>query len=897
MTSRCPVNCSLDVDYCDMQGHILDEDKLHPTLSNVRVVVIEEDKPSFREFVVQSQNEANFMTDVTPATTESSQNVEFVDENEGTFKLYPSVKDNLSLHDKMRNIELSNFLSRPVKINEFTWSESQTTIGANLQSIKPWQLYFSDTVIQNKLKNYAYLRCDLRVKVVINASPFYYGALMMAYRPLDQFIANETITLDPYGARHLIPYSQRPHEWIFPQHNEGGNMMLPFFYPYNWIQVGINQEFTAMGQLDFLLFAPLESANGVTSASLNISTYAWAENVELSGPTIGLTMQSADEYGKRPASTIATAIADTAKVLTRIPIIAPFATATEFAMRGIGNALRILGFSNPNVIDAVEPYKPTAFPSLATSEISYPAEKLTLDPKNELCVDPRVTGLSGLDELSISYLVQKESYITQTSWNDTNPADTILFYSAITPFMFDLSQTFATNKQVAYYLSPMAWVGQMFNAWRGDIIIRMRIIASQYHKGRLRISYDPAAFSATNIINTANTTSAVITRIVDLSKDTSVTFRVPYSQAAPWCRTLKSLSYPATSYPFPWEDGSGLFPHVPNYTNGVFTVRVLNELTGPVTGTSVTLLFSFAGAENLEFANPGMDALSNSQFSYFAVQSTDEYDICSTELDAGKTVDQPFHERYLVNFGEAIPTLRSLLRRYCLSSYFFAASADATNDYNYNYFPMKRTPPQPGYDPSSPKLEAYGQVSPVPKTFNWNNFTYINWVMPAYVGYRGSFNWLFNTSNEGNPLPNIKVSRLPEAQLTSTTGYIGGTKYASNSPGTLRRFLLTNSTTSSGGAAITNQVTQAGVQVTIPNMSIMKFQSTDILDMAGTGTDYPPSYSGFEGVLLEVQTNNIISDRKNFNVQGYCAIGSDFNLHFFLNVPTVFQYAAVPTGY
>ena len=118
-----------------------------------------------------------------------------------------------TLPDKTFNSELGEFLRRPTMIHEFTWTEGASIAGT---TIDPWTLFLNNPTIKKKIDNYAYMRCNLKLKFVINASPFYYGALLMSYQPLSKFTpANILIGND----KELIPYSQRPNITLYPQNS------------------------------------------------------------------------------------------------------------------------------------------------------------------------------------------------------------------------------------------------------------------------------------------------------------------------------------------------------------------------------------------------------------------------------------------------------------------------------------------------------------------------------------------------------------------------------------------------------------------------------------------------------------------------------------------------------
>ncbi len=814
--------------------------------------------------------------------------IQFLDENEGPTVGFNSNMDNVETNDvTSANSDLGDFLKRPVKIASFTWAETDA-VGTS-HTYSPWHLFFNDTRIKYKTNNYAFLQCDLKVKVLINASPFYYGALLMSYEPLPNFAAGSysSITNDT-GTRYFIPYSQRPHMWVYPSTSAGGTMTLPYFWHKNWLRLQVAQDFTDMGELTFLNYTALASANGATGVGVTVQIYAWAENVRISGPSIGLAMQAYDAPYNGPVSGPASAVAAAAGILKKIPIISSFATAAEMGAKAVAFGAHLLGFTNHPVIADVDPMKPLAMPPMSTSEISYPVEKLTLDPKNELSIDPRVAGLSGLDEMSISHLVQKESYICTASWATTNVAEDILFSSAIGPTMFDCDN--ATNSKT--YMTPMCWLSYNFKHWRGDIIFRFRFVASPYHKGRVRVIYDPYGYAGENIISDSASSTAVFNQIIDLGKDSDVEIRVPYQQAVAW---LENPGYPILANQLWSISGSPTFIHDDTYTNGTLVMRVSNALTAPVSSSTVKILVFVRGAENLEFANPvnAFADIGTKVYSYLAPQSSDEpyeADDDRQELIAGGVVHAPPPERYLVNFGEAIMSLRQVMRRSSFVMTRMLPSDTTHMDYLYKRF-MSRWPPHPGYDTNG-GLSAKGVIT-TGSDFDYNfcSLHPIQYIAPAFIGTRGSVMWHINTTNP-DYITSIRVFRAPLVNTTVSASAVGLT--AGSNSNAVGRFYNLYANGGSAGQAVTNQRTQAGISVVMPNYSRYKFQSTSPLNATELQI---ADGSRADGMTLEIVSAGTFGPvPANTRTWFYAGIGTDYGLHFFLNVPTLWIYSTFPTA-
>lgn len=829
------------------------------------------------------QSEVN--NDVIPsegsADVTTAQTVTFMDETSGLSVGTPAPDDHLAQSDAQASAGLAEFMARPVRIATFTWNESDA-VGTALTTISPWQLFFNDARIKYKMNNFGFVRCNLKVKVLVNASPFYYGATRMVYQPLPNF--TPSTILNDAATRFLIPYSQRPGLWIYPQHNEGGEMTLPFFYPKNWLRAQVSQDFADMGQLKFYNYTSLASANGVTGTGVTVQVFAWAEDVTISGPSIGLAMQG-DEYGEGVVSRPASAIAGIASLLKGVPIIGKFMTATQMGATAVAGIAKLFGYTNVPVISDTEPYRPSPFPQFSSPEIGYPIEKLTLDAKNELAIDPTAIGLSGEDELAIDSLIQRESFVCLASWTTAQAVDTILFSSRVTPFVFDADGSTAGSKM---FFTPMAWVSNLFNQWRGDVIFRFRFVASPFHKGRVKISYDPQGYAGANILNTADTSAAVFTQIIDLGVDSDVEIRVPYQQALGWLRV--NTSFNTTNIPFSIS-ASPTFAAVDANDNGTIAMRVVTTLTAPVATSTIPIMVFVRAADNLEFANP---LAPGSSFTSFPLQG-EPVNPGATEIVTGQGVAMMDTDRYKVNFGECVRSLRPLLRRTNFVDVFTDLGAE-TNPLVVSTVYFGKIPPFYGYDPNGTD-SAFGTTVPGSTfPFNFTSPNAFHWLAPAFLAYKGAGMWHFNIDN-ASPHASIQVVRTNHLALDTAEG-------SSSATGTTlsgsKRFYLTAFAQTSGGESLTTQFTNGGISVSCPNYTEYKFQSTNPANATKpTSTTTSNAYDGsaFDSFRLYISSNGTKGPTPaGMKVWKYWGVGTDFSLYFFLNTPVFTRLPTVPNA-
>lgn len=856
-----------------------------PATQNNGVLADTKSKP-LQEALPQVQGDELPVGGSVVSSVSSEQTTQFLDTNLGHEVGYVPDEDYLATSDGVTSAGLAQFLSRPVRIANFTWNESD--VPTIKTSINPWLSFFNDTAIKSKMNNFAFIRCNLKLKFIINASPFYYGLMKACYQPL-QVLTPSTIVADN-ALRFMIPYSQRPHVDLHPQLSEGAIMTLPFFLHRSWLRVYRAADFTEMGQLDFLIYVALRSANGVTGQGCSVQVYAWAEDVVLSGPTLSLSMQG-DEYGEGVVSAPASTIARIAGRLKGIPVIGKFATATEMGANAISGIAKLFGFTNVPVISDAVPMRMIPFPQFTSPEIGYPTEKLTLDAKNELSIDPSALGLPHDDELSIESLVGRESFLCFATWTTSTAVDTLLFASRVTPLLFDCDSSGTIDK---LYLTPLALVARLFESWRGDIIFKFTFVCSPYHKGRVRISYDP--FSPT-VQTAGDIGSAIFNTIVDLGESRNVEIKVPYQQALQWLHVTPGFD--VGNVPF-ITSGSSLTPE-DSQNNGFIVMKSLTLLTAPVAASTVNIIVSVRGAPNMEFANPIQP---DNSTSVFTVQGDERVEVQGgesmmpddeklevVEFDARS---QMYPERYRINYGECVKSVRQLLRRINYSETFTGVSS---TDLDYILWQRhSRFPLFYGYDPNGLHA-AVGTVVPASNfPFNFVKNSPYSWLAPCFIAQRGSVNWHYNAECDF-PISQFTVTRINGRTGANVTLGSNSRTGATNNPTASFYMSVTNGM--AGGASITNCRTQSGLNVSIPNYTQYRFESTNPRMVSKPAVRGTANYDGADQEFVQVQVNCDGTNGpkpQNVKVHKHFGVGTDFSLFFFLNVPTLFVIPSIPAA-
>lgn len=809
---------------------------------------------------------------------ETHQNVGFTDnDNPYLYSVKGSYDPTRQLQDTSGD-DLSSFFSRPIKIADQQWD---TNTALNVV-IDPWSAYINNPRVSNRLTNYNLLRARLRLKIMINGNSFHYGRAMALYHPAhtrDEFTTLGTKT-------SLVQGSQMPHVFLDPTTSTGGELCLPFF----WWKNNVNMPqvaYTELGRLHIISLNDLQHANGATDKA-TVSIFAWMEDIELNMLTsldMPLTPQSGKEVDeantKGMISGPATAIAKVAANLVETPVIGPFAMATAQAAGLTASMAKLMGYSRPPVTKNPEPYKPMPVSQLATTTTPDGPAKLTVDDKQELSIDPTLSGIGPGDPMNICQIAKRESFLTTFAWNVGQSPESLLWNSRVQPTLW-------AQDGSAIYLPACAMAAIPFKYWTGTMKFRFQVVASAFHKGRLKVVYDPN-FMSTNEYNTN------YMEIIDIAEKQDFTIEVGNGQDT----SLLTSSLPNGS---PILQYSSIPLGLSNIGNGVLSLYVVNELTTPDTtvphdievnvfvsmGDDFEVFVPDNRFQSYEFKpQSGLEPQSGSEQevndSLVAHEPSPPQSETSEILGVGATNHDYLNKVFI---GETIKSFRPLLKRYTLHS---NLNATFNSDRRVLYgrraaFPFLR---------GNVTGAVHTTSSATP--YNYCNTLLMHWVTLAFQGYRGSVRWKITPQCflANDSLPIVHVERD-----TSSSHYNNG-RNAVFTPSTESQMAfqasldpsltLPSVTAPLGGA---RGMTLATGDVN-PNVEFeVPFYSEDRF-VPGKVQNYTAS---FGSQILNVFDYRIFVRGNNetyFNA--FCATGEDFQVYFWTGLPPLYYNPSPPS--
>lgn len=872
--------------------------------------------------LAKSQSEAVEDVGATDTSKEIEQNVQFADaEEQIDLRVGMMTSDQTFDQGMQENAQLSSFLSRPIEIFRREWTVNAGTPFVDV--FNPWQLFLNDARVKNKLETFKLLHGTLKLKFLINGSPYHYGRAFVGCRPtrydnnmstLDLSTplttANYFLNTGVPGAKDVIAgrtfYSQRPHIFIDPATNQPSHIDWPFFAATNFLDLNDPNMVDRLGRIEMWELNTLQHNNNATDP-LTITVFAWMEDVTLTGLTStaiavsqsemvvngskkkkkgksrGSTMpesKNTDEYQQNGVvSGPASAIANYAAYFTEIPVIGKFARATHIAGGAVADVARLFGFSRPPIIEPPTIMRPQTTGNMAHTMGDDPLFKLTLDPKQELTIDPTTAGLTGDDQMAIGYIAKKEGYVDTFVWNNGQFADRRIYSIAVHPMVRPI---IGSADPYNYTQTPLSFVTLPFARWRGSLRYRFQIVASAFHRGRLAVVYEPSGVPSPDLnLNTR------YVAILDLAEAKDFTIEVKWSQAQAYCQVELAPDQQVANSDFP-----SIFAPVPQM-NGCLQVYVINELASSITTSSVDVNVYISAGDDFQVQMP-RDRMStiayarNDQTVGPPALSQSEV-ITDEENDPNQNTAMVINGTYcrcdpmsnLVFFGEQIVSIRSLMKRYNFHRPLTVGGLTVDQLYSKSFrvfnFPVG---PGPSYGSS-----VASPITPIggPANYNICAMTHVRYFAQGYIGWRGGIRWkaVFVKGQGDSGL--IKVARS-SARCTVESidvDIMRGTGVTVLN--TAKRYLASDPNANAlEGFGVNSALVNPTFEYELPLYH--SFRYVEVSEPVIADTTENLKYQGnYNGGCHFVATLDRNADADSFGtVETYCAIGEDFSFFFFI---------------
>jgi len=839
----------------------------------------------------------------TPVSTgDLQQNLVFVDDAGIVKKEYEKGSQNGLICSIQPMTELGDFFRRPIKINTTNWTGADAELSF-LTTLNPWALWLNDPIIKNKLQSYRNFRGDMHLRFTINSNKFLYGTVAIYYEPL--------YDLSTYTVRtRYTSGSQCPGVRLGTSHNFTQEMELPFVWITDWFEITKAASLTrTLGRLRYQIINQLRSVSAITSAtdSVEISTFCWMENIQLSGPTMIDTVSASDESELKEASGVlsgpASAVASVSGAVANTmgdSLIGRLARSTEIGSSAMSGIARLWGFSKPNIIDGNDMIKQNPFGNTAVCLGGDPAVKLTVDPKQELTIDGTYTGLTNSDDMAIHAVACRESYIGNFDFSTLVTTDQQIQSIAVRPIM---PTTIASpNLDSGMELPAITFATLPFEYWRGSIDYRFEIVCTPFHKGRLRFTYEPSS----DVVTPGTVYNRNFSHIIDISETTDFSIRVEWSQPEHWKPVNAAEILPQDNNP---GDTYHLYANnISDVDNGQIKVNVVNELSIPDRSlsflpTAVYINVYVKAGPDFQLSVPTTEAIN--RLCAFPIGAASLEIVARTmedEVIPEKQIVQddqecctspmmsPEPDANLVYFGETIQSFRTLVKRYAyLAAVRYPSTVLQSATQNYK-IKIPRFPLLPGDAANG----VYNNG-----TFNTNvvGWTFASYLSLGYVTERGSLRYKMVTTRPGNTGMTGVVTRFPWFPVEGVSEFYNTTAgdiyLVADTDYNLNKKYLADNVTSGNGSFLCDIGNQPGVEFEVPFQTNIRFRPASDRDRTYNSKFllFTDAYDQTAIVSINSFSDSAgLNDVRKYLHAFYCAAGEDFNLHWFVGAATVYSY-------
>ena len=516
-----------------------------------------------------------------------------------------------------------------------------------------YRFFILSPLIRPKLLGFARLTADLEVEFRLNGSPFRFSSILVSYRPLfsryklfggsacslsdysggylpEDGCDSVSTSVAPTGSRSftLLARSQRQCTYLDVATSIGGKLVLPFIHPFNAFRVNsltttdaanmatlFGAELYSMGTITMESLATLRSMQTPTNTGVTIDVFVRAVNVKA---WLASGVATADPQGdERKPSQIASSIASAASLFKYIPVIGTYATLAE-TIAGTGSKiLQFFGYT-PRP-DITLPQFVTGYSCPVESSVTFPKKvrNLGLDHENNVVVDPSVVTGDSTDPLALASFCARPSLLARTYFGSQLATDDPMFLLPVSPFhsMSELVTSPDAPTVRRFQMTPCALAAMNFRYWRGTMCVRFQAVKSGFHRGRLRLTWEPEIGNTTSVGQ-----APLFTRYEgyqqtlnwDLSAQDAITVKVGFG-ARKGRLTVPRLGTPGlvdTSYVTNSEASAGpidtatiTVDNYEDYFNGFLRLSVLTHMQAPDYNYPIPIMVH-VWYEDMEFYDP-----------------------------------------------------------------------------------------------------------------------------------------------------------------------------------------------------------------------------------------------------------------------------------------------------
>lgn len=600
----------------------------------------------------------------------------------------------------------------------------------------------------NKMYGFNLVRGTAVVKIVVNANPFQAGRMLLHFLPGNL----NTTKVAMHNATVASKTTQPGVELDLRQSSV--TMKVPYVGPKNYYTLSSQTSSDVMdwGTFYLTVLSPLATGSG-GDTSVSWTAYMWFEDFELATPIVPQSSASAKVRGKSLLSVeadsvsnmrstsmanMAGAVSMAAGTLSTIPILSSIMGPLSWASGVASGVFTYLGWSRPLLLE--KPIITNLLRYSGVSDAIDSAVPLSIRSDNQISIIDCCSGRAE-DEMSFNFLKQVPSLINSFEFNESQIANDILYTNTIRPStLYSLSNKTVGAFTATYETGPPIWaLSKVFSLYRGSIVLRLSFVKTDYHCGRLQVTFTPSD-ALVCVEPTLSTGALAMRTIIDLREFSDIEIEFPY---------LLDSSYVTPDTPI-----------------GTLTIRVLNQLKAPETASnSVVALMYFRGGDDFEFQAPYNSEDLSFTPTVFSPQADVDYSLLKTASGnlKGKPLSVAFSE---MSVGEHFTSVKQLVSRYSPVVFSQTSYQVGSGDILY-YWPFHNS---------------VASMTPVTGVFTVGDFgpDTISFFSQWYAFYRGAINVMPSCNNSFWASVSTQPNSTSILQRSNDKGYLFGSTGVGN---------------------------------------------------------------------------------------------------------------------
>jgi hypothetical protein len=471
---------------------------------------------------------------------------------------------------------IADFLAKPVNVASFTFN-SAAIANDQIYNGFLYQLVTAQSIWTRKLEGFLNIRGNIKLRLVINPTPFESGLLRLSYFPCSNHLAG-SVTAHRFK---LMTKTQLPGAYLNLNDNFC-EVTVPYIAPTTFLERDLVSTFDHCdwGSVFVDVISPYRTGAG--PLSINCSLWMSIEDLELSAmvqpqmdtstPRKGRTIDSETNSGKGPIAKIMSSGATLADRLSSIPALTAIAKPSSWVLSALSSCAEALGWSKPTLSEGPSFFSQNMHWFNNNSDANDNCAPLSLRTDNRVSA---ITDASpgDLDEMSFNYIKSQWGYLSQFSWN-TQLTGTLLNSVFVSPDA--LSDAFVVGTKTCRTKLPCSVFSEFYENWRGSFEVRMRIVKTGFHTGTIAVTWTPGRAP---VVPSFADTSYMYRQIIDIQEGSEFIFNLPY---------LLPQDFAAV-----------------NQFSGVFTVHVVNPLIAPPNVSStIDVVLEVRGGNDLVYTSP-----------------------------------------------------------------------------------------------------------------------------------------------------------------------------------------------------------------------------------------------------------------------------------------------------